>query len=118
MIDFYNVQFYNQGKGLYETAQNLFNVSEGWCPGTSVNEIIATGVPANKIVLGKPAVSKDAHSGLMDPATLNNAIVDNFAYNGWNTGLMYWQYIHDLDGAICNQAGQGVITMTNSEENL
>jgi chitinase len=114
-IDFYNVQFYNQGKGLYETAQNLFNASTGWCPGTSVNEIIAAGVPASKIVLGKPAIKQDAHSGYMDAATLNAAIVANFPYNGWNTGLMYWQYVDDLDGAICNAAGKGVITTFQEE---
>lgn len=117
MIDFYNIQFYNQGKGMYETPQNLFNVSGGCCPGTSVNEIIATGIPASKVVLGKPAISKDAHSGLVDAATLNQAIRDNYAYNGWNTGLMYWQYIHDLDGAICAKAGAGVITMLPEEKN-
>jgi chitinase len=118
MIDFYNVQFYNQGKGMYVTGQNLFNVSGGCCPGTSVNEIIAAGIPAGKVVLGKPAISKDAHSGLMDAATLNQAIRNNFPYNGWNAGLMYWQYIHDLDGAICAQAGSGVITMPPQENDL
>lgn len=46
MIDFYNVQFYNQGVGSYDTPQGLFNVSGGWCPGSSINEIIASGVPA------------------------------------------------------------------------
>jgi chitinase len=117
MIDFYNIQFYNQGKGMYEDPQGLFNVSGSIFPGTSVNEIIARGIPASKVVLGKPAVSKDAHNGLIDAATLNQAIIDNYAYNGWNTGLMYWQYIHDLDGAICAQAGAGVITMLPEEKN-
>ena len=120
MIDFYNVQFYNQGKGMYETPQNLFNVSGGCCPGTSVNEIIAAGIPSDKVVLGKPAIKQDAHSGLMDPATLNKAIRDNYVYNGWNAGLMYWQYIDDLDGSICAKAGAGIITMLAEEnqENL
>jgi len=37
MIQFYNVQFYNQGSTPYNTANLLFNCSGGWAPGTSVN---------------------------------------------------------------------------------
>lgn len=37
MIQFYNVQFYNQGSSFYNTSSSLFNVSAGWAPGTSVN---------------------------------------------------------------------------------
>lgn len=37
MIDFYNVQFYNQQSTPYNTSLGLFNVSGGWAPGTSVN---------------------------------------------------------------------------------
>ncbi len=44
MIDFYNIQFYNQGVGTYDNAERLFNVSGGWAPGSSVNEMITSGV--------------------------------------------------------------------------
>jgi chitinase len=37
MIQFYNVQFYNQGSTSYNTGNSLFNTSGGWAPGTSVN---------------------------------------------------------------------------------
>jgi chitinase len=37
MIQFYNIQFYNQGSTSYNTAHLLFNNSGGWAPGTSVN---------------------------------------------------------------------------------
>ena len=37
MIQFYNVQFYNQGSTSYNTSASLFNVSAGWASGTSVN---------------------------------------------------------------------------------
>jgi hypothetical protein len=50
---------------------------------------------------------------MIDAATLNQTIRDNYSLNCWNTGLMYWQYVDDLDGAICNAAGNGVITMIN-----
>lgn len=36
-IQFYNVQFYNQGSTSYNTSHSLFNVSGGWATGTSVN---------------------------------------------------------------------------------
>jgi hypothetical protein len=37
MIQFYNVQFYNQGSSPYNTAGLLFNSSGGWASKTSVN---------------------------------------------------------------------------------
>lgn len=112
MIDFYNVQFYNQGVGIYDSAHSLFNVSGGWCPGSSINEIIAAGVPGSKIVLGKPPTTADASNGWMSAADLNKAIADNYPYNGWKTGIMFWQLTSDSDGAYCNNVGKGFITQT------
>ena len=37
MIDFYNIQFYNQQSSPYDTAHTLFNESGGWAHTTSVN---------------------------------------------------------------------------------
>jgi len=37
LIQFYNVQFYNQDSTSYNTSRILFNVSGGWAPKTSVN---------------------------------------------------------------------------------
>ncbi len=66
MIDFYNVQFYNQGETTYDSFEKLFVVSGGHFPGTSVKEICERGVPLNKIVVGKPALQSDAYgSGWM-----------------------------------------------------
>ncbi len=44
-IDFYNVQFYNQGNTKYDTYQTLFEQSGSVFSGTSVQEIINRGVP-------------------------------------------------------------------------
>jgi len=61
-IDFYNVQFYNQGGTTYNSYETLFKKSNGWSAKTSVSEIVAQGVPANKIVVGKPATAADAYN--------------------------------------------------------
>ena len=59
MIDFYNVQFYNQGNTQYNSYNELFISSSGFFSGTAVKQIIAKGVPSNKIVVGKPAAQAD-----------------------------------------------------------
>jgi len=66
LIDWYNVQFYNQGSSnAYNTYETLFVQSGGYWTGTSIGEIIAHGVPASKILLGKPATATDvSNTGL------------------------------------------------------
>ena len=94
----------------------VFNDSGDWCPGSSINEIIAAGVPKEKIVLGKPATTADGNNGWMSAADLNKAIKDNYAYNGWKTGIMFWQFTSDINGTFCNDVAQGVITQTNEDK--
>jgi len=43
-IDFYNVQFYNQGNTTYETYEQLFVDSGSLIPNTSVFQIISQGI--------------------------------------------------------------------------
>ena len=116
MIDFYNVQFYNQGEGIYDNPQSLFNVSGGWCPGSSINEMIAEGIPSSKIILGKPATTADGSNGWMSAADLNQAITDNYAYNGWNGGVMFWQFTSDIDGTFASKVAAGVLTSTTTNK--
>lgn len=59
MIDFYNVQFYNQGNTQYNSYTELFTQASGYFSGTSVKEIIDRGIPSEKIVVGKPASQAD-----------------------------------------------------------
>jgi chitinase len=66
-IDFYNVQFYNQGNTEYNSYEKLFLKSGSYFSGTSVNELIQRGIPSNKIVVGKPVTQGDAaNSGLVN----------------------------------------------------
>ncbi|EJD48754.1 glycoside hydrolase [Auricularia subglabra TFB-10046 SS5] len=94
LIDFYNVQYYNQGPGLYESCATTLTSSSGSIAGTSVADIIRSGVPASKIVVGKPGiVPDDANNGFIPPATLGQCIsaLSPAAKPG---GVMAWQWIH------------------------
>jgi chitinase len=118
MISFYNIQFYNQGVGMYDSAVGLFNVSGGWAPKSSINEIIASGVPSEKVILGKPAMTADANNGWMPAGVLNSAIIANYPYNGWKAGIMFWQFTHDLDGSFCNDVSAGILESRSFEKDL
>ncbi|KAI1792601.1 glycoside hydrolase [Ganoderma leucocontextum] len=91
LIDWYNVQFYNQG--LYANCEGLLTTSGGAFPGTSLFEIPKHGVPLNKLVIGKPATAADASNGFIDPATLGTCVKQAKA-KGWNAGVMVWQFPH------------------------
>lgn len=68
LIDFYNVQFYNQGDTRYDTYEELFLKATGTFSGTSIQELINRGVPAKKIVMGKPATMGDVmNTGYVAP---------------------------------------------------
>ena len=91
-IDFYNVQFYNQGNNAYTTCETLINNSGSDWPDTSIMEINSSaGVPLSKIVLGKPNDAGAADNGYMDPSTLGQC-VSQAQSQGWNGGVMFWEY--------------------------
>lgn len=61
MIDWYNVQFYNQGDTEYKNYTTLFIHSEGSkFNHTAVFDLQSSGIPNEMIVLGKPATPGDA----------------------------------------------------------
>lgn len=90
-IDFYNVQFYNQGNIYVDCTSLMTNSGSDW-PNTSVMQInSAGGVPLDKIVVGKPMDSGAADNGYMDPSSLAQCIADGVA-SGWNGGVMFWEW--------------------------
>ncbi|KAH9856027.1 glycoside hydrolase [Lenzites betulinus] len=89
MIDWYNIQFYNQG--LYADCDGLLNTSGGAFPGSSLFEIAANGVDLNKLVIGKPGGVSDANDGFIDPATLGTCVAQATA-KGWTGGVMAFQF--------------------------
>lgn len=90
-IDFYNVQFYNQGD-IYTDCDSLITTSGGSFPSTSVFEINSySSVPLSKIVIGKPLDSAAAANGYMDSTMLAQCVKQAKA-KGWNGGVMYWEF--------------------------
>ncbi|OSD02935.1 glycoside hydrolase family 18 protein [Trametes coccinea BRFM310] len=92
LIDWYNVQFYNQGTTEYTTCDNLLNTAGGDWPGSAVFEIAASGVDLDKIVIGKPGLSAgDASNGYIAPDTLATCVAQAKA-KGWDAGVMVWEF--------------------------
>ncbi|EIW74227.1 glycoside hydrolase family 18 protein [Coniophora puteana RWD-64-598 SS2] len=91
MIDWYNVQFYNQGTSEYADCDGLLTKSTSAWPQSSLFEIVASGVDQDKLVIGKPGTATDANNGVIAPATLATCVSQAHA-KGWNAGVMSWQY--------------------------
>ncbi|KAH7914241.1 glycoside hydrolase family 18 protein [Hygrophoropsis aurantiaca] len=91
MIDWYNVQFYNQGTTEYTTCAGLLNASSSANPESALFQISASGVTLDKLVIGKPATSADATNGYMN-TTLLAQCVDQAHEQGWDAGVMVWEY--------------------------
>ncbi|KAF8521730.1 glycoside hydrolase [Hysterangium stoloniferum] len=93
LIDWYNVQFYNQGSDEYTTCPGLLTNSSNTWPQSALFEIAANGVPLNKLVIGKPGYSGDASNGYMSPSILAGCMQQAHA-KGWNGGAMSWEFPH------------------------
>lgn len=108
----YNVQFYNrtnfyhiysdraanrhnlaEGTSEYTTCAGLLTTSSSTWPNSALFQIVASGVPASKLVIGKPANSGDATNGYIAPATLAGCI-SQAKSQGWSE----W---HESSGCRC-----------------
>ncbi|EJD39829.1 glycoside hydrolase [Auricularia subglabra TFB-10046 SS5] len=88
LIDWYNIQFYNQEASRYDTCETLLHESDGWFTGTSIFEIADNGVPLSKL----PGDERDAtNTGYMHPADLGVCVTEA-AKEGWDGGIMAWQW--------------------------
>ena len=54
--------------------------------------------------MGKPATTIDAGGGYMAAPDIGKAAADNYLFNGWRAGIMFWQYSSDPNGTLINQA--------------
>jgi len=91
LIDWYNVQFYNQGSSEYTTCAGLLTTSSNTWPGSALFQIAASGIPLSKLVIGKPATTGDASNGFMSTSTLAGC-VQQAKNQGWNGGVMVWEF--------------------------
>ncbi|KIK68276.1 glycoside hydrolase family 18 protein [Collybiopsis luxurians FD-317 M1] len=90
-IDWYNIQFYNQGANEYTTCAGLLNASSSTWPQSALFQISANGVTLNKLVIGKPAIASDASNGFINPATLATCVAQAKS-QGWSAGVMTWEW--------------------------
>merc|ERR1712146_495704 len=88
------------GDTKYDTFETLFERAEGYFTATAVGEMIANGIAADKILVGKPVTSGDAtNTGWMSATDLAAAFSNAESELGWSAGGMTWQYTSDPDGA-------------------
>ncbi|KIJ62462.1 carbohydrate-binding module family 5 protein [Hydnomerulius pinastri MD-312] len=91
MIDWYNLQFYNQGTTEYTTCEGLlYNSSSAW-PESALFQIADNGISMDKLVIGKPATTSDANNGYMNTTYLASCVAEAYAA-GWDAGVMVWEY--------------------------
>ena len=111
LIDFYNVQFYNQGNSEYNTYKELFIDASGFFSNTSVKQIMNRGIPPHKIIVGKPATSGDAmNTGYVNSTDLGAWCEKAATDLNWFGGGMFWQFKNDLSGNIIKAASNSLIT--------
>ncbi|KLO18244.1 glycoside hydrolase family 18 protein [Schizopora paradoxa] len=91
LIDWYNVQFYNQGTSEYTTCAGLLTQSSSTWPNSALFQIAASGISLDKLVIGKPANTGDASNGYIAPATLAGC-VEQAKAKGWDAGVMVWEF--------------------------
>ena len=109
LIDFYNVQFYNQVDTTYDTYERLFVKSVGFFNKTSVKEINERGIPLEMLVVGKPATPADAsNTGYMNQTALGHAVTRAVQESTWRAGVMFWQFYSDSNGTILDAVIKGL----------
>ncbi|OBZ70862.1 hypothetical protein A0H81_09082 [Grifola frondosa] len=91
LIDWYNIQFYNQGANEYTDCDSLLTASGGNFPESSIFEIATAGIPLNKLVIGKLGAAANGTTGFMHPQTLGVCVAQAEAQT-WNAGIMAFEY--------------------------
>jgi hypothetical protein len=94
-IDFFNMQFYNQGGGMYVDYAGLFQISGSDFPGTAVTQLASYGIPLSTIVVGKyldPDNPSDGVNGYVDPLTLGQFLGQAQKQYAFTPSVMVWQW--------------------------
>ncbi len=105
LIDFYNIQFYNQGNdNPYESYPDLFGTASA--SQSSVGEIHAAGVPLSRIVVGKPLNKTDAtNTGWVSAGNLALLLQDakQAQPSLLPAGVMTWQFHCDNESKVWSE---------------
>ena len=110
LINFYNIQFYNQGDSKYDTYSELIEKATGFFSGTSLMEIKKRGVDLKKLVITKPILPNDAtNTGYMPAQDLRAAVDKALESYKWFGGICHWQYPSDTSGNTIKVAAGGLI---------
>ncbi|EEB90369.1 hypothetical protein MPER_11432, partial [Moniliophthora perniciosa FA553] len=104
LIDWYNVQVKcdqqilstqmtecTEGTMEYTTCNGLLIESFSTWPHSSLFEIADSGVPLDKLVIGKPATQGDAANGFMSTSLLATCL-ESAKAKGWSGGAMVWEF--------------------------
>jgi len=95
LIDWYNLQYYNQGTGVYEDYNDCFVACKAF-PGTAVLELKGL---RSKVAVGKPVTHADANNGWVSASDFAGWLQRANREGGWCGGAMYWQAPSDSDGS-------------------
>jgi chitinase len=106
LIDWYNLQYYNQGTSAYVTYEDLFVQSSSF-PGSAVLEL--QGTLKSAVAVGKPVNPSDASNGYVPVSTLASWL-EEAQSTGWCGGAMYWEYSSDTNDVF----GQGLRQALNT----
>ena len=106
-IDFVNIQFYNQGDKFYTTYDTQFiqgiddPKNNMYTSQSAIDEMIKNGVPAEKILLGKPMTSTDGYSGFTSSSNMLDWTCRYWKESGNKIGgFMAWMYPGAEDPAL------------------
>ncbi|WOO76900.1 uncharacterized protein LOC62_01G000513 [Vanrija pseudolonga] len=99
-LNWFNLQFYNQNNYYTSCDQLVKDSTATGYPGTSLAQLQSmSGVPYDKLVLGKPIDKAAADGGYMTPSALGTCVAQA-KQMGWNGGVMFWEWIpKDVSGS-------------------
>ena len=110
MIDFYNVEYYNEGTTVYDSYDRVFISVGGEHPGTAMKDLIANGFESKKLVVGKTVSSTDLYNkGWVDPVELGQWAGRAFDELGWFAGVSLWEYAEDKNETKICSAAQNLV---------
>lgn len=114
-INWYNIQYYNQGRDAYTRCDDLiWNSTPSGYQSTSIFEIAKYGkIPKSKLVIGKPGAPDRASNGYVAMPDLGKCVGEAVA-NGWKAGVMFWEFPAMYPGKLTKMKGSANLLASNN----